>query len=86
MPVFEQAFPTCKPPPAASIGIEYVVEGCDATIRVRAIGPELASGAMYQPGAAGCEAVTWDTTTVRFYQVGAELPLTDFVELVEVTE
>ena len=89
MPVFEQAFPACKPPPPASIGIEYVVDevdGCEALIRPRAIGAELASGSMYRMGATACEAVTWDTTTVRYYQVGAELPLTDFVELVETTE
>lgn len=88
MPVFEQAFPACKPPPPASIGIEYVLdaEGCEPWIRPRAIGPELASGSMYRMGAIDCEAVLWDTTTVRYYQVGAELPLTDFVELVETIE
>lgn len=86
MPVFEQRFGACKPPPPASIGVEYVVDGCDALIRPRAIGPELASGSMFQMGTEGCEAVGWDTTTVRYYQVGAELPLTDFVELVETVE
>lgn len=86
MPVFEQSFPACKPPPPASIGIEYVVDGCDTRIRPRAIGPELASGSIFTMGALGCEAYGWDTTTVRYYQVGAELPLTDFVELVETME
>ena len=86
LPVFEQTFPACKPPPPASFGIEYVVDGCDTLIRPRAVGAELAPGAMYQMGAGGCEPRVWDATTVRYYPVGAELPLDDFVELVPVTE
>jgi hypothetical protein len=86
VPVFEQSFGACKPPPPPSVGIEYVIDGCDTLIRTSAVGAELATGSIYTVGDTGCVPFGWDATTVRYYAVGAELPPTDFVELVEVVE
>jgi len=86
LPVVEQTFPVCRPAPAASIAIEYVVAGCDTQLRARAVGAELPSGTFFRAGGTGCEVYIFDPGAVRYYALGAELPATDFVELVDVTE
>jgi hypothetical protein len=78
--------PCDPPPPAPTTAVRWVSDGtCSGHLELHAVADELAEGEIYFGAPGACTVYTWNVETTRVYRIGDPVPVTDLVELTEVT-